>query len=149
MPNCSSKPSAVVAVGARHHPGVADEDVQLVVVPKEPVREGPHAGEVGEVELPELELRIGDLGPNLLQRVGSLGEIPHGHRHGRAVGGQRSGRLQPEAGRCSRDHHASSGEVDAGEDVVSCGVESESDHPPMLARPSRGRPRSLGLGPGR
>ena len=47
------------ALRAGHHPGVADEHVEHRVVLQEAVGEGADAGQVGQVELAQVEVGVG------------------------------------------------------------------------------------------
>ena len=71
---------------------------------------------------------------DLLHGGGALGEVAHRHRHRRAVGGERPGRLHAETGRRAGDEDPLPGEVDPVEDVVGGALEPEAAHEQMLAR---------------
>ena len=84
------------------------------MVVQEPVGEGADAGQVGQVERSQRRARRpGTAASTSSMAAAPLVEIAHGHRHRRAVGGQRPRGLEPESRRGAGDEDAPTGEVDA------------------------------------
>jgi hypothetical protein len=109
-------------LGTGHDPGVGDQHVDAVVaVGVEPVGEAPdrrQGRQVGLVDVDAAGACVVEVPPRLVQ----VADDAHDRR---AVGGQRSGRLDAQPGRGAGDHDVDVGEVDAGEDVVGRGLETE------------------------
>ena len=101
-----------------HDPRVVDQHVDRLVPVEQPVGERTHRGQVGEVEVVELDRAAGRAARDLgLRRAGTLGAARR-REHAGALAGERDRALQPEA------------DVPAGDD----------DEPPGLVRDVVARP---------
>jgi hypothetical protein len=122
VPNWVSKPSAVLPKGAGHDAGVGDHQVEGPAIGDQGVGAGANAGQVGEVELDELQAAaVGRLGADLGGRGLGLLQVAGGADHLGAVGGQGAGGLDAQAGGDAGHQDALAAEVDAGEDFVGGG----------------------------
>jgi len=102
------------ALGAGHHPGVGDHDVELAPVGDQGVGAGADAGQRGQVQLHQLEAAaVGRLGDDLLGRPPRLLQVAGRPDHLRAMGGEHPRGLDAEPGRDAGHQNAFSAEVDS------------------------------------
>ncbi|MBB5937720.1 hypothetical protein FHS42_004804 [Streptomyces zagrosensis] len=106
-----------------HDRGVVDEEVDGAARSQRALGERPHAVQVSEVEL--IDLDAIDAGESLL----GGGPPPRRDDHPGAGVGERARRLQPEPGVAAGDHGVGAGQVDAVQDVTcgASGAELRSD----------------------
>ena len=99
------------ALGDAHHTGVVDQDVDPAVTLEDPGRRLADRRLRAEVELDELERRLGHPGADDAGRAGGLVLVAGGHHHMGALGGQRARGLEPKPPVRAGHHRRLTGQV--------------------------------------
>ena len=106
VPNCSSKPSSVVASRRRHHAGVVDQQVDRAPLRQQRRSESLHRGQRSEIELEDSHFASDAAGRGRALRL-----VADGHQHLGAGPGQVPGELETDAVARAGDEGELAGQV--------------------------------------
>ncbi len=97
--------------GQEHHSGVVEQEIEACVALTETGGAGADRGEVGQVEIGQLQACLGILVEDRPPRPLRLFAIAAGHHHGRPFAGQRARRLPTQAAVGAGDQRQAPGQL--------------------------------------